>query len=72
METLYLRFISNEKAIPSAFRITALIYRDNLYVFLVAVCAFNQGWATMFCRGQDSESTPHTDTFRGERAEIAA
>lgn len=39
METLYLRFISNEKAIPSAFRITALIYRDNLYVFLVVVCA---------------------------------
>lgn len=76
METLYLRFISNEKAIPSAFRITALIYRDNLYVFLVVGCVrlhpadLATPTATMFQRGrrQPLKKTPieHTEVDVGK------
>lgn len=82
METLYLRFISNEKAVPSASRITALIYRDNLYVFLVTgVRTLASGGSMFLARSGFRWHPTHNDTLayqqrknhakpRPERAEI--
>lgn len=64
METLYLRFISNEKAVPSASRITALIYRDNLYVFLVTgVRTLASGGSMFLARSGFRWHPTHNDTL---------